>query len=77
MDVFEDTRHDIYSKASPCPNAIDDHWMFNIDLEQVNLNLINTAERGSNYCPLEKRVKINFTEEACDRGGVLKFQKCS
>ena len=77
MGVSEYTKCGIYSKAYPWLNAIDDHWMSNIDLEQVNLNLINTAERGSTYCPLEKRVKINFTEEACDRGGVLKFQKCS
>ena len=32
VDVSEDTKHGLYSKASPWINAIDDHWMSNIDL---------------------------------------------
>ena len=77
MDVSEDTKQRIYSKASPWLNAIDDHWMSNIDLEQVNINLTKTAEHGSNYHILQKRVVINFTKETCGRGGEVKFQKYS
>ena len=51
--------------------------MSNIDLEQVNLNLMNTLEHGSTYYPLQKRGVINFTKEACGRGGVVKLQNCS
>ena len=43
--------------------------MSNIYLEQANLNPIKTAEHGYTCCPLHKRVMINFTKEACGRGG--------
>ena len=43
IDVYEYTNCGLYSKASPCINEIDDHWMYKIDLKQVNLNLMNTA----------------------------------
>ena len=75
MDVSEDTKCGIYSKKSTWLNEIDDHWMSKIDLEQVNLNLRNTVEYGSTYHPLQNRVMINFTKEACDRGRELKLQK--
>ena len=51
--------------------------MYNIDLEQVNLNLMKTAEHGSTYLPLQKRLMINFTKEACARGEEVKLQKYS
>ena len=35
------------------------------------------VEHGSTYRPLQKRVMINFTKEACGRGGAVKFQKYS
>ena len=74
MDVYEDTKSGIYSKASPWLNKIDDHWMSNIDLDQLNLSLVNTAEHVSTYCTLHKRAMINFTKEACGKGGEVKFQ---
>ena len=43
VEVSEDTKHRIYSKASQCINEIDDKWMSNIDFKQVNLNLTKTA----------------------------------
>ena len=58
MDVSEDTKRGIYSKAPPWINAIDGHWMSKIDLEQVNLNLMETEEQGSTYRPLQKRAMI-------------------
>ena len=51
--------------------------MYKIDLEQVDLNLMKTAEHGSTCLPLQKRAMINFTKEACGRGGEVKFQKYS
>ena len=77
MDVYEDTKSGLYSKASPWINEIDDHWMYKVDLEQVNLNLMNTAEHGSTYHLLQKRAMINFTKEACGWGGEAKFQNYS
>ena len=62
VDVSEDTKHGLYSKASPWLNAIDEHWMSKIDLEQVNLILMKTAEHGSTYRPLQKRAMINFNK---------------
>ena len=62
VDVYEDTRRGLYSKASPWINEIGDHWMSNIDLEQVNLNLINTSEHGYTYPTLQKRAMINFSK---------------
>ena len=38
---------------------------------------MNTAEHGSTYLPLQKRVMVNFTKEACSRGGGVKFQNYS
>ena len=52
VDVSEDIKRGIYSKASLCINAIDYHWMSKIDIEQVNLNPMNTAEYGYSYHPL-------------------------
>ena len=43
MDMSEDTNIGLYSKALPCINVIDDHWISKIDLEQVNLNLMKTV----------------------------------
>ena len=43
VDVSEDAKCGIYSKASQCLNTIYDHWMYNIDLEQLIINLINTS----------------------------------
>ena len=40
VDIFEDTKHGLYSKALPWINAIYDFWMSKIDLEQVNLKLM-------------------------------------
>ena len=51
--------------------------MSKIDLEQVNLNLTKTAEHGSTYRLLQKRVMINLTKGACDRGGEVKFHNYS
>ena len=73
VDVFEGTKFGIYSKASQWLNTIDDNWMSKIDLEQLNLNLMNTAEHRSTYRSLQKRVMINFTTEACGRSGEVKF----
>ena len=73
MDVSDDIKHRLYSKASPWINAIDDNWMSNIDLKKVNLNLMNNSERGSTYLPLQKRLMINFTKEACGRGGEVEL----
>ena len=75
VGVSEDTNHGVYSKASPCINAIDDRWMYKIDLEHVNLNLMNTTEHESTYHQFQKRMMINFTKETCVRCGELKFQK--
>ena len=77
MGISEDTKCGIYSKASPWINAIDDNWMSNIDLKKVNLNLMNNSERESTYLPLQKRLMINFTKEACGRYREAKFQKYS
>ena len=52
VDVSEDTKRGIYSKSSTWINAINDHGMSKIDLEQVNLNLMKTAEHVYTYCPL-------------------------
>ena len=49
--------------------------MYNIDIEQVNLNLMKTEEHGSTYQLLQKRAMINFTKKACGRGGEVKLQK--
>ena len=38
---------------------------------------MKTAEHGSTYQPLQKRVMINFTKKACGWGGEVKFQKYS
>ena len=51
--------------------------MSKIDLEHVNLNLMNTVEHGSTYHPLQKRVMINFTKEACGQGGEVNSQNYS
>ena len=32
VDTSEDTKRGLYSKSSPCLNAIDDHWMSKIDI---------------------------------------------
>ena len=63
--ISEDTNSSIYSKASLWFNSIDDHWMSNIDLYQVNLNLMNTAKHGSSYHSLHQRVMKNFTKKYC------------
>ena len=73
VGVSEDTNRGLYSKASPWINAIYDHWISNIDLEHMNLNLMKTAEHGSTYQPLQNRVMINFTKRYCGRGGEVKF----
>ena len=73
MDVFEDTNRVIYSKASPWINAIGYQWMSRIDIEQVNLDLIETTEHGYNYCPFQKRPMIDFNKEAYGRGGEQEF----
>ena len=52
VDVSEDTKRGLYSKASPWLNSIDDHWISNTDLEQVNINLMKTVDHVSTYCPL-------------------------
>ena len=52
MDVSEDKKRGLYSEVSPWLRKIDDNWISKIDLEQVNLNLMNTAEHGSTYGPL-------------------------
>ena len=75
VDVSEYTKRRIYSKASPRSNSIEYHWMSNIDIEQVNLNLIKTVEHVYTYRPLQKRVMINSTKKACGWYGELKFQK--
>ena len=62
VDLSEINKHRLYSKSSPWLNAIDDPWMYKIDLEQVNLNLINTAEHGYTYRPLQRISMINFTK---------------
>ena len=49
--------------------------MSNIDLEQVSLNLMNTAEHVSNHRLLQERVMIDFTKEAYGWGREMKFQK--
>ena len=77
VDLSEDTKHRIYSKSSPWINEIYYHWMPKIYLEQVDLNLMKTAESGSTYHALQKRVMIDFTKEACGWGGEVKLQKCS
>ena len=77
MDVSEDTKSGIYSKASPWLNTIHDQWISNIDLEQVNINLMKTAEHAYTYRTLQKRAIINFTKEACGWSGEVKFQKYS
>ena len=46
--------------------------MYRIDLEQVNLNVMKTDKHVSTYRPLQKRVMINFTKEACGRGREVK-----
>ena len=51
--------------------------MYNINIEQMTSNLMNTEEHGSTYRPLQKRLMINFTKEACGRGGEVKFLKYS
>ena len=38
---------------------------------------MKTEKHGSTYRHLQKRAMINFTKEACGRGGELKFQKYS
>ena len=53
LDVYEDTKCGLYSKEFPWINAIDNHWMSNIDLEQVNLNLMKATEHGSTSRPLQ------------------------
>ena len=55
MDISKDTKRSLYSKYSPWLNAIYYHWMFNINLYQVNINLMNTEERVSTYPPLQNR----------------------
>ena len=77
VDVSKDTKRGLYMKSWTWLNAIEDHWMSNIDLEQVNLNLMKTVEHGSTYKPLQKRLMINFTKEACGRRREVKFQKHS
>ena len=73
VDVYEYYKRGIYSKASPWLNEIDDPWMYKIDLEQVNLNLMKNAEHGYTYYPPQKRVMINFTKEDFGWGGEAKF----
>ena len=67
----------LYSKASLWLNKIDDNWMSNIDLEQVNLKLMKTEEHGSTYCPFQNRAMLNFNDESCGWGREVKFQKYS
>ena len=73
MDISEDTKIGLNSKSSLSINKIDNNWMSKIDLEQVNLNLMNTEEHGSTYRPFQKRVIINFIKEACVRDGEVKL----
>ena len=40
VDIFKNTKHGLYSKASPWINASYDNWMFKIDLEQVHTKLM-------------------------------------
>ena len=47
MHVPEENKRRLYCKALSWLNSIDDHWMSNIDIEQMNLNLMNIAEHGS------------------------------
>ena len=75
MGVSEDTKCGLYSKASPCLNAIDNQYISKIDIEQVNINLMKTEEHVSTYHLLQKRVMTNFTKEACGRVEEVKFQK--
>ena len=75
VDLSEDTKRGLYSKYSPWLNAIDDHWMYNIYLEQVNLNLMKTAQHGSTYIHLHNRLMINLTKEDCGLGREVKFQR--
>ena len=72
VGVSKYTKCGLYSKASPWLNKIDDLWMYRIDLEQVNLNVMKTDKHVSTYRPLQKRVMINFTKEACGRGREVK-----
>ena len=74
MEVSEETKRGIYSKASPW---VDDHWMSKIDIEQMNLILMNTTQYGYTYRPLQKRVMIDFTKEACVSGREAKLQNYS
>ena len=62
LEVSEETKRRLYSKASQWPNSNDDHWMSNIDLEQVNINPMKTAEHGYTYPTLQKRAMINFSK---------------
>ena len=73
VGVPEDTMRGIESKTSQWLNAIHDQWMYKLDIEQVILNLTKTAEHGSTYRPLQKRVMINITKEACGRCGEVNF----
>ena len=77
MNASTDTKPRLHSKTLPWINEVDDHWMYNINIEQMTSNLMNTEEHGSTYRPLQKRLMINFTKEACGRGGEVKFQKYS
>ena len=69
VDVSEDTKCGLYSKALPWIHEIDDHWMSKIDLGQVKLKLTRTAENGYTYRPIQKRVMINFNKKSYGQAG--------
>ena len=77
VELSKYNKHGLYNKSSPWLIGIDDHWMYKIDLYQVNLNLMMSEEQGFTYHTLPKRVVINFTKEACGRGGEGTLQNCS
>ena len=49
VDVYEETRCGIYSKASMWLNEINDHWISKTDIEQVDLKFMKCAEPVSTY----------------------------
>ena len=60
VGLCEYDNNGLYSKVSPWLNEIDDHWMSNIYLENINPNLMKTVEHGYTYLLLHKRSIINF-----------------
>ena len=73
MNASTDTKPRLHSKTLPWINEGDYHWMYNINIEQMKLNLMNTEEHGSTYRPFQKRVIVNFIKEACVRDGEVKL----